>query len=186
MFGFRGKQGTQFYLENFVEGDTADTKFSSITDDIHDTRNVMAHQGYSSLQHRVEYFADEIPEGWKQDGDSILINPKLYADRFEGGFRHGTIIDKYQQVTNEIRTIRKYQYINQWLRLDSKPNFHRDQKTRRLCDHTGCASAGSGCPKNDLCGVRSYMISLRRHRTNRWNASGGSVFRIITGPASLE
>lgn len=41
----------------------------------------MAHQGYSSLQHQVEYFADEIAEGWKKEGDSILINPKVYAER---------------------------------------------------------------------------------------------------------
>src|SRR5258708_21578751 len=81
MFGLTGKNGTKFYLENFVEGEIQDTKFSLIADDIHDARNVMAHQGYSSLQHRVEYLADEIPEGWRKDANTILINPKLYAER---------------------------------------------------------------------------------------------------------
>lgn len=120
LFGLTGKDGTKFYLENFVDGDTPDTRFSLITDEIHDARNVMAHQGYSSLQHRVEYFANEIDEGWKNDGDSVLINPRLYADRFEAAFRQGSLTAEYEKQTDEVRTVRKYQYIRQWLRLDSK------------------------------------------------------------------
>lgn len=118
MFGFRGKDGTRFYLESFVDGDSADTKFSLITEEIHDVRNVMAHQGYSSLQHRVEYFADEIAAGWNRDGNTVLINPKIYADQFEKALGRGTLVDKYQQLTDELRVIRKYQYLRQWLGLD--------------------------------------------------------------------
>src|SRR3977135_4378721 len=117
MFGFRGKDGTRSYLENFVDGDTQDTKFSLVTDEIHNARNVMAHQGYSSLQHRVEYFADDLAEGWKKDADTVLINPKLYAERFEPAFSQGSHVEKYRQLTDEVRTVRKYQYIRQWLRL---------------------------------------------------------------------
>jgi hypothetical protein len=71
MFGFNGKDGTKFYLESFIDGDTQDKKFSLITDELHDARNVIAHQGYSSLQHGVEYFNDEITEGWNKEGDTV-------------------------------------------------------------------------------------------------------------------
>jgi hypothetical protein len=132
MFGFRGKQATKFYLENFVDGDTPETKFSSITDDIHDARNVMAHQGYSSLQHRVEYFADDMTEGWKFDNGSILINPKVYGASFEAAFR-GKIVQTYEQLTNETRIIRKYNFIRQWLQLDSKNPISLEIKKLAQC-----------------------------------------------------
>src|SRR5438128_6298272 len=35
LFDVRGPAGTKFYLENFVDGDTRDRKFSLISDDIH-------------------------------------------------------------------------------------------------------------------------------------------------------
>lgn len=118
MFGLTGKDGTKFYLESFVDEGAADEKFSLITDEIHDARNVMAHQGYSSLQHRVEYFANDIAEGWKQEAGTVYINPDIYAEQFENAFNHGTHVQKYRQQTDEIRIIRKYKYIRQWLRLD--------------------------------------------------------------------
>ena len=133
MFGFRSKQATKFYLENFVDGDTPDTKFSSITDDIHDARNVMAHQGYSSLQHQVEYFADDMAEGWKYDNGSILINPKVYGGRFEAAFGNGKIVQRYEQLTNETRIIRKYKFIRQWLQLDSNNPISIEIKKLARC-----------------------------------------------------
>lgn len=133
MFGFRGKDGTKFYLESFIDGDTPDIKFSSITDEIHDARNVMAPQGYSSLQHRVEYFADDIAEGWRKDADTVLINPKLYAARFELAFRQGSHIEKYRQLTDDVRIIRKYQYIRQWLRLDRTHPISKEVKKLEGC-----------------------------------------------------
>ena len=133
MFGLRGKDGTKFYLETFVDGNNQDTKFSLINDDIHDARNVMAHQGYSSLQHRVEYFADEIAEGWKKDGDTVLINPKRYAEHFEPAFSQGLHVDKYQQLPAEVRIVRKYQFIRQWLRLDGKNPISVEVKNLEDC-----------------------------------------------------
>jgi hypothetical protein len=116
-----------------LQPDTPDIKFSSITDEIHDARNVMAHQGYSSLQHRVEYFADDIAEGWRKDADTVLINPKLYAARFELAFRQGSHIEKYRQLTDDVRIIRKYQYIRQWLRLDRTHPISKEVKRLEGC-----------------------------------------------------
>ncbi len=118
MFGLRGKDGTKFYLENFVDGNTRDTKFSLVADEIHDARNVMAHQGYSSLQHRVEYLDDEMTAGWKKEADTLHFNPAIYAAHFERAFSEIAIVQKYRQLTDVVRTVRKYQYIQRWLRLD--------------------------------------------------------------------
>lgn len=117
MFGMTGRDATRFYLENFVDGTEADRRFSLISDDIHGLRNIMAHQGYSGLQHRVEYFVDDMPEGWRRDGNTILINPRIYAGQFEGAFSRGAHVQMYSRLPDEERTLRKYQYIKQWLGL---------------------------------------------------------------------
>ena len=41
----------------------------------------MVQQGYTSLQHRVEYFNDQIPEGWKNDAGTTHINPAIYTQQ---------------------------------------------------------------------------------------------------------
>lgn len=133
MFGFKGKDGTRFYLESFIDGNTQDRQFSLVTDEIHDARNVMVHQGYSSLQHRVEYFNDEMPEGWKKEADATHINPAIYADQFENAFSSGALIQKYQQLTDKVRVIRKYQYIRQWLRLDKTNPIFPEIKKLEAC-----------------------------------------------------
>jgi hypothetical protein len=127
MFGLTGKEGTKFYLENFVDGNTTDKKFSLITDEIHDARNVMAHQGYSSLQQRVEYFNSDMTEGWKQEAGTIYINPSIYAGQFEYAFTRGTHVQKYR------RTIRKYKYIKQWLRLDKSDSIAKEIRKLEAC-----------------------------------------------------
>ena len=90
----RGPAGTKFYLENFVDGDTEDRKFSLISDDIHEMRNVMAHQWWSSSTHDVA-LNHEMPEGWKLAGDILHINPIIYAEQFARAFEKGELIDKY-------------------------------------------------------------------------------------------
>jgi hypothetical protein len=62
LFDVRGPDGTKFYLESFVDGDTKDRKFSLISDDIHEMRNVMAHQWWSSSTHDVA-LNHEMPRG---------------------------------------------------------------------------------------------------------------------------
>ena len=51
MFGLTGLEGTHFFLEQFADGDGEDKKFSRVSADIHDVRNVIAHRAYSKLQH---------------------------------------------------------------------------------------------------------------------------------------
>jgi hypothetical protein len=133
MFGLRGRDGTRFYLENFVDGNTQETRFSLVADEIHDARNVMAHEGYSSLQHKIEYLDDEIREGWKKEAGSIHINPAVYAEHFEKAFLRGAIVEKYKEQTEKTRTVRKYHYIGQWLRLGKRNPIAQETAKLRAC-----------------------------------------------------
>lgn len=117
MFGKKGNEGTHFYLENFVDGSDKDKQFSSISDYIHDMRNVIAHQGYSSLQHTVD-FDDEMTEGWKESSGVVYVNTNAYADQFVTAFEQGAHVRKYRQLSDEDRAKRKYSFIRQWLRID--------------------------------------------------------------------
>lgn len=133
MFGLKGIDGTRFYLENFVDGHTHDKQFSLIADVLHHVRNVIAHQGYSSSQHIVEYFCDEITEGWKQDSDTVYINPRIYAEHFERAFSEGAHVQKYCLLSYEERAKRKYHYIRQWLQLDKSHPIAQEVKKLEAC-----------------------------------------------------
>ena len=117
MFDIVGVDGTKFFLSHYVDGADNDKKFSLVTDEIHSVRNVLAHQGYSSLQHRVEYFNDQMPEGWKNDGGTVHINPEIYAKHLEDALTKHKFTSEYEQQSNEVRMVRKYRFIGQWLRV---------------------------------------------------------------------
>lgn len=117
LFGLTGKEGTKFYLAHFVDGTLENQQFSLIADEIHAARNVMAHQGYSSLQHGVEYFDDAISVGWMRQDTTVHINPVVYAQRFEAAITSGAWMQKYLQQSAATRLLRKYRYIRQWLQL---------------------------------------------------------------------
>jgi hypothetical protein len=79
MFRMKGVEGTKFYLENFVDGRATDRQFSRIASEIHEMRNVIAHQGYSSLQHNVD-FNNEMAEGWRSETGVVFINMRIYFE----------------------------------------------------------------------------------------------------------
>lgn len=72
-------------------------------------------------------------EGWKREADTTHINPAIYAGQFVGAFNHGAHIQKYQQLTDDVRIIRKYQYIRQWLGLDKASPIYREIKKLEAC-----------------------------------------------------
>lgn len=133
MFGKRGSEGTSFYLENFVDGPDRDKQFSLISDYIHDMRNVIAHQGYSSLQHTVD-FDEEMSEGWKENSGVVYINTNAYADQFIIAFEQGAHVKKYRQLSDEDRVKRKYNFIRQWLRIDKTHLVTQEIKKLDSCN----------------------------------------------------
>ena len=121
MFGLTGHEGTRFFLEHFVDGATEDKKFSTISHEIHDIRNIIAHRGYSKMQHEVYYFADHIEEGWRREDDgSLTINPALYSTQVED-FLLPSMLDPTFYGQKPLKLLQlKYRFIRQWLDLDKK------------------------------------------------------------------
>ena len=119
MFGLTGLDGTHFFLEHFADGATEDKKFSMISYELHDIRNIIAHRGYSKLQHEVQYFIDDIKEGWRQENDgSLTINPAVYGTQIEDVFRRPTLYLTFSQ-QSPLELLRlKYKFIRRWLDLD--------------------------------------------------------------------
>jgi hypothetical protein len=120
MFGLTGLKGTHFFLERFVDGATEDRKFSVISSEIHDIRNIIAHRGYSKMQHEVQYFVDDISQGWRRETDgSLTINPALYSIQVEDVFRHSTLYATFcQQPAFQLLRL-KYRFVRGWLDLDN-------------------------------------------------------------------
>ncbi|HKB68726.1 MAG TPA: hypothetical protein VKC61_22885 [Pyrinomonadaceae bacterium] len=126
MFRMKGVEGTKFYLENFVDGRATDRQFSRIANEIHEMRNVIAHQGYSSLQHNVD-FNNEMAEGWRSETGVVFINMRIYFEQFAEAFRQGRHTDTYRKTVSDAERIkRKYFFIRKWLRLDGKHAITRE------------------------------------------------------------
>jgi len=121
MFDLTGLKGTHFFLEQFADGVTEDTKFSMIASEIHNVRNIIAHRGYSKKQHEVQYFIDDINQGWRRETDgTLVINPARYSIQVEEVFLRPTL---YQAVCQQpaLQLLKmKYRFVRQWLDLDKK------------------------------------------------------------------
>jgi hypothetical protein len=119
IFNLMGLRGTHFYLEHFVDGDEPDLKFSTISDEIHEIRNIVAHSWLSKCLHQIT-FNYEIAEGFFfQDNGCLHINPNIYYKQFENGYRtSGPIWNYHVLVSEEKLIINKYKFLCRWLKLD--------------------------------------------------------------------
>lgn len=116
LFNRSGSDGYKLFLERFVDGATPDTKFSTIAQDIHDWRNVLAHQWIGSIGHRIGYDYNMI-EGWKKDGQVTLINPRIYCEHYLRAFGpRGKIYDYASFLTPTELEEAKNRLINKYLR----------------------------------------------------------------------
>ena len=110
-----GVKGYKEFLETFVDGDTPGTRFSTISESIHDWRNVLAHQWIGSIGHQIDYDYD-MDSGWEAHDDTIVINPAVYCAAYLEAFAHDGRIWKYASLFTggeleniKERIIRKYQ-----------------------------------------------------------------------------
>lgn len=162
LFALRGRDGTSFFLKRFVDADDGlDRGFSAIADEIHDARNVMAHQGYSSLQHRVEYFDDAIADGWCRRGNTLHINPAIYSSRFEAAIVARRWIREYREKPEGTRLVQKYRYIRQWLRLE---------RTDPIAHAIGALDASSNFADLRTSDARIRAMIYERYRIGRETA----------------
>jgi hypothetical protein len=91
LFGLDREEGYRAFLERFVDGDKLDTKFSTIAKQLHGWRNVLAHRWINRAGYSMEYDY-EIPEGWKEENGVIVLNPRIYRDRYLAAFKAGSAL----------------------------------------------------------------------------------------------
>lgn len=116
VYGKSGIKGFKFYLEKFVDGNKSDTQFSSIAKELNNWRNVLVHRWLSVQGH---YFGWDykIPEGWKKETDgTIVINPKIYFECFNNGFK-GPMWNYRKILTSQELQDAKDRIIKQYTRL---------------------------------------------------------------------
>ncbi len=109
-----GLTGYKRYLEQYVDGNSDERKFSLIAERLHKWRNVLAHQWLSASGHGIGY-AYEITEGWKEEDGILYINPSIYAHQYIQAFRLGGKLWDYRNQFSEselesikMRIINKY------------------------------------------------------------------------------
>lgn len=99
LFNKGGPDAYKLFLENFIDGDTSDKKFSEIAKEIHEWRNVIAHRWINTAGHSIVYDFD-MDEGWKKEGEFLIINPQIYLDQYLETFDFRGRIYRYQNVLN--------------------------------------------------------------------------------------
>lgn len=82
------------FLKAFVDGATPETQFSTVAEDIHSWRNILAHQWIGSLGHKIEYDYKSVL-GWEKRGGVLIINPKIYCEKYLNAFSLGGKIWSY-------------------------------------------------------------------------------------------
>ena len=121
LFSKNGEDGYKLFLEHFIDGDTSDTKFSIVADRIHEWKNVIAHRWINVAGHSFSYEFD-MPEGWKIDGEFLLVNPRIYLDQFLKAFGPGGRIYQYEQflTTEEMWKAAKQRFISKYCEILEK------------------------------------------------------------------
>lgn len=116
LWGKRGENGYKLFLENFIDGDTPDTKFSTVADRIHEWRNVIAHRWLNVAGHSFSYDF-EMSSGWKIEEEFLLINPKIYLEHFLKAFGSGGKIYDYDKilVTDDMWQKAKERFISKYV-----------------------------------------------------------------------
>lgn len=111
-----GEDGHKLFLEHFIDGDTPDTKFSTVADRIHEWRNVIAHRWINVAGHSFGYEFN-MPEGWKVEDEFLLLNPKIYLDQFLKAFGSGGKIYKYDTIltTEQMWEDAKQRFISKYV-----------------------------------------------------------------------
>lgn len=116
LFNKGGPDAYKLFLENFIDGDTPDKKFSEIAKEIHEWRNVIAHRWINTAGHSIVYDFD-MSEGWKKEGEFLILNPQVYLDQYIETFNFKGRIYRYQHVlsTEELLSDAKQRFISKYV-----------------------------------------------------------------------
>lgn len=114
LFGKTGLEGYKLFLKKFVDQDKEGFNFSEVAENIHNWRNILAHQWLASSSYDLG-IDTEMELGWKKRNGVIYFNPKLYHEAFNKAFACGGKIWQYERILTEKqmqaakeRLLRKY------------------------------------------------------------------------------
>lgn len=115
-FNDKGASGYKLFLQKYVDGTEDANQFSLIAEDIHDWRNIIAHQWLSNKGHGLSY-AYGLDQGWKREDDILHINPRIYCEHYLDAFSGGGKIWRYSSdlTQHELEEI-KQRIINKFVK----------------------------------------------------------------------
>ncbi|MBI1862841.1 hypothetical protein HYS00_01835 [Candidatus Microgenomates bacterium] len=96
-WGLSGESGYKKFIETFVDGKTDDTRFSTVSNKIHNWRNVLAHQWLASSGYEIQYDY-KMESGFVKDEDLLIVNPKIYCEYYLAAFSAGGKIWNYEKI----------------------------------------------------------------------------------------
>ena len=116
VLGRQGRAATKYFLESLMDEAPPRRQFSRISDELHELRNVMAHQLFSSRTHEIaiDY---TMAEGWRRDQAILRVNPDVYAEQFISAVDGGRLWKWRNFVTADQRLKQKYLFVRDWLDL---------------------------------------------------------------------
>ncbi len=86
LFGQRGEQGYKTFLEEFTDDPEDPNRFSLIATEIHNWRNILAHQWLGVSGHTIGYDYLML-KGWERREGMLFINPEIYCKQYLDAFR---------------------------------------------------------------------------------------------------
>ncbi len=92
----KGLTGYKLFLEKYIDSGQGSEKFSLIAQELHDWRNIVAHQWLSSKGHSISY-AYGPDWGWKKEDGILHINPKIYCEQYLSVFKASGKIWNYSK-----------------------------------------------------------------------------------------
>ncbi|MBI5358358.1 hypothetical protein HZB69_01880 [Candidatus Amesbacteria bacterium] len=100
IFDKKGLTGFTFFLKSFIDSTDDGCDFSTIAADIHQHRNVIAHQWLSVSGYHLGYDF-EMMKGWDKRGDTIFFNPIKYCELYKKAFSAGSKMWQYAKLLSE-------------------------------------------------------------------------------------
>lgn len=111
LWGVGGPTGYKMFLETFM--DCSEARFAEVAKEIHDWRNILAHQFISKSGHNIDYDYNMRQGFIKKNGD-LIINPEIYLQSYLDIFAKNKILeffkslDKTKQQEIKKRIVEKY------------------------------------------------------------------------------